>query len=430
MNLNVEPRHFHKRTPLFSRALGQQHGCAGLAYPRGVAEPLRCGFTSRFRTHAARRAATMPAHETGKSNCAALFGEPGVDLRDPKLSITPDDRLMIVAGGSVYEGARYVGRQPRVLFSPDGSAWSAPQRILAEGDWLWRVTWHESRAYGVTYKAQSGTSAEWIATLVSSADGRTFEPVTTFAVPGRPNETTLRVMPDGEMVALVRREAGDRLAWLGRSHAPYTNWRWRETPHQIGGPNFIRLPDGELWASGRSYPGGAKTVIGRLTLGGDYEPALTLPSGGDTSYAGMVWHEDVLWISYYASHEGKTAIYVARVKVRANQIRTASGLIYETVVAGTGAIARLGDKVRIHETLSLPDGKVIFNSREKNQTVAFVLGANQVIPGVDEGVTGMRAGERRRLLVPPSLDGRKFDPSFIPPAAIRHYDIELVEIVK
>jgi len=114
----------------------------------------------------------------------------------------------------------------------------------------------------------------------------------------------------------------------------------------------------------------------------------------------------------------------------AAQTKTKSGLIYETVVKGTGAVAKSGDTVRIHETLSLPDGKVIFNSRDKNQTVKFILGGNQVIPGVDEGVTGMRVGERRKLLVPPSLDGRTFDPSFIPPDAIRHYDIELVEIVK
>ena len=72
-------------------------------------------------------------------------------------------------------------------------------------------------------------------------------------------------------------------------------WTWRETPHQIDGPNFIRLPDGALWASGRSYPGGPKTAVGRLTLDGGYEPALTPPSGGDTSYAGMVWHEGLLW---------------------------------------------------------------------------------------------------------------------------------------
>ena len=247
---------------------------------------------------------------------AALVGESGIDLRDPKLSIAPEDRLMIVAGGSVYEGTRYVGRQPRVMFSSDGSTWSAPQRILAEGDWLWRVTWHGGRAYGVTYRTESGSSSEWTATLVSSRDGRAFVPVTTLAVPDRPNETTLRFMPDGEMVALVRREAGNRFAWVGRSRAPYTTWTWRATSQQIGGPNFIRLPDGELWASGRSYPGGPKTIVARLALDGGYEPALTLPSGGDTSYAGMVWHDGLLWLSYYASHEGKTAIYLARVKIR------------------------------------------------------------------------------------------------------------------
>ena len=111
------------------------------------------------------------------------------------------------------------------------------------------------------------------------------------------------------------------------------------------------------------------------------------------------------------------------------QVKTESGLIYEIVAKGTGPTASAGQTVRIHETLSLPDGRVIFTSRKNNQTVTFLLGGNQVIAGVDEGVTGMHVGERRKLLVPPSLDGRTFDPKFIPPDAIRHYDIELVEIV-
>jgi endonuclease/exonuclease/phosphatase family metal-dependent hydrolase len=244
---------------------------------------------------------------------AALIAESGIDLRDPKLSITPDDRLMIVAGGSVYEGTRYLGRQPRVLFSSDGSTWGSPQRILAEGDWLWRVTWHEGTAYGVTYRTRSDDATEWTATLVSSRDGHTFQEITTLAIPNRPNETTLRFMPGGEMVALARRESGNRFAWLGRSRPPYATWTWRETPSSVGGPNFLRLADGALWATGRDSTGSPKTVLARMTLDGGYEPVLTLPSGGDTSYAGMVWHDSVLWVSYYASHEGKSAIYLARV---------------------------------------------------------------------------------------------------------------------
>src|SRR5262249_37771901 len=80
-----------------------------------------------------------------------LIAEVGIDLRDPKLSVTPEDRLMIVAGGSVYKGKTLLGRQPRVTFSKDGRQWTAPQRVLSEGEWLWRVTWHRGRAYGVAY---------------------------------------------------------------------------------------------------------------------------------------------------------------------------------------------------------------------------------------------------------------------------------------
>jgi hypothetical protein len=79
---------------------------------------------------------------------AALLKEPGIDLRDPKLSITPDDRLMITAGGSVYDGKTLLGRQPRVAFSRGGREWTATQRVLTEGEWLWRVTWHGGKDCG------------------------------------------------------------------------------------------------------------------------------------------------------------------------------------------------------------------------------------------------------------------------------------------
>jgi hypothetical protein len=92
---------------------------------------------------------------------AALIAEEGIDLRDPKLSVTPDDRLMIVAGGSVYGGTKTLkGRRPRVAFSRDGREWTAPRPVLAEGEWLWRVTWHDGKAYGVSYDASArGTPA-------------------------------------------------------------------------------------------------------------------------------------------------------------------------------------------------------------------------------------------------------------------------------
>jgi len=252
--------------------------------------------------------------DDGKSwTSVALVAEAGIDLRDPHLSVTPDDRLMLVAGGSVYQGGtKLLGRQPRVTFSADGRTWTAPQRVLTEGDWLWRVIWHDGKAYGVAYR--SGDAPDWAIRLVASDDGVKFTDVAPLKVPGRPNETTLRFLADGTMMAMVRREGGDTFGWLGTSRAPYQEWQWHETKHRFGGPNFLQLPDGALWGVSRSYPGGAKTVLARMTRA-TYEPVLTFPSGGDTSYAGLVWHDGLLWVSYYSSHEGRTSIYLAQVEL-------------------------------------------------------------------------------------------------------------------
>lgn len=238
---------------------------------------------------------------------AALLTEEGIDLRDPKLSTTPDGRLMLTLGGSVYRGGKtLLGRQPRVAFSKDGREWSAPQRVLAEGDWLWRVTWHDGAAYGVSYTTDGG----WQVTLYRSTDGLAWEKVAPLTVPDHPNETTLRFQPDGQMLALVRREAGDKQGWLGRAAPPYRDWSWQPIGRFIGGPNFIILPDGRLLASGRDLTSaGPRTVLGPL-IDGAWRIEKTLPSGGDNSYPGMVWHEGKLWLSYYSSHEGKSAIYL------------------------------------------------------------------------------------------------------------------------
>ena len=247
---------------------------------------------------------------------AALLSEKGVDLRDPKLSVTPDRRLMILAGGSIYRGGKLIGRQPRVAFSKDGHEWTATRRILSEGEWLWRVTWHNGRAYGVSYNtsAPKGNGKDWSLRLVVSPDGTDYEEIAKFDIPGRPNETTLRFLDNGEMIALVRREGGNTHGWIGLSPPPYKEWKWHETGRRLGGPNFIILPDGRLWAASRSYPGGARTVLARFGPT-TYEPVLTLPSGGDCSYPGMVWHDGLLWMSYYSSHEGKTSIYLAKIRL-------------------------------------------------------------------------------------------------------------------
>ena len=109
---------------------------------------------------------------------------------------------------------------------------------------------------------------------------------------------------------------------------------------------------------------------------------------------------------------------------------TRSGLQYEIVGKGRGPRAKAGDEVRIHETTKLQDGTLIYSTLTQGRPVKFLLGGKQAIAGVDEGVTGMRVGERRKLIIPPALSKRSSYPANTPPDAVLYYDVELVEIVK
>lgn len=112
---------------------------------------------------------------------------------------------------------------------------------------------------------------------------------------------------------------------------------------------------------------------------------------------------------------------------RSRAITTPTGLHYEVLAQGSGPVAARGQRVSIHETTALRNGTVIYSSRGASP-ITFELGANQVIAGVEEGVTGMRVGERRLLVVPPALSKRTSYPANTPPDSTLHIDVELVAI--
>jgi FKBP-type peptidyl-prolyl cis-trans isomerase len=98
------------------------------------------------------------------------------------------------------------------------------------------------------------------------------------------------------------------------------------------------------------------------------------------------------------------------------------------VTVGTGATAVSGDTVTVHYILSLTNGTVVQSSYTANKPYTFQLGANQVIPGFDQGVTGMKVGGKRKVTVPPSL-GYGIQPNGqIPGNSTLIFDIELVSI--
>jgi hypothetical protein len=92
----------------------------------------------------------------------------------------------------------------------------------------------------------------------------------------------------------------------------------------------------------------------------------------------------------------------------ANSTRTASGLYYRDVTVGTGATFTQGQKVGVYYDGYFSDGTPFDHLLASDSTPSpapfpLTLGSGQVIPGFDEGVTGMKIGGTRQLIIPPSL---------------------------
>jgi len=109
---------------------------------------------------------------------------------------------------------------------------------------------------------------------------------------------------------------------------------------------------------------------------------------------------------------------------------TPSGLYVQDLEEGRGLAARSGHVVVVHYTGWLPNGEQFDSSRDGGEARSFQLGARRdVIAGWEEGVTGMRIGGKRRLVVPPHLGyGARGVPGAIPPNATLVYEFELLEI--
>ena len=112
-------------------------------------------------------------------------------------------------------------------------------------------------------------------------------------------------------------------------------------------------------------------------------------------------------------------------------VTTASGLVYEDVMTGTGAEAQAGNSVSVHYTGWLTDGRKFDSSKDRNAPFEFSLGSGMVIRGWDEGVQGMKVGGVRKLTIPPELGyGARGAGGVIPPNATLVFEVELLEIKK
>ncbi len=113
-------------------------------------------------------------------------------------------------------------------------------------------------------------------------------------------------------------------------------------------------------------------------------------------------------------------------------LKTASGLKYIIVKENKGGEkAEAGTIVEFHYSGYLSDGKLFDSSVEREKPLSVKAGQQPLLPGWDEGILLMRAGEKFKLIIPPALAlGEKGHPPIIPPNAELTMDIEVLSVKK
>ena len=104
--------------------------------------------------------------------------------------------------------------------------------------------------------------------------------------------------------------------------------------------------------------------------------------------------------------------------------KTVDGMYYRDLTAGSGAVVAPGQTLSVHYTGWLVNGTQ-FDSNTGLAAFSFKLGAGQVIAGWDEGMSGVRVGSTRQLIIPPALAYGPYQYGPIPPNSILVFTVQV-----
>ena len=106
--------------------------------------------------------------------------------------------------------------------------------------------------------------------------------------------------------------------------------------------------------------------------------------------------------------------------------RVVRGLYYRDLTVGKGSMARRDAKLTVRYVGSLADGSIFTEPSEPPAT--FTLGSGTVIQGWERGLSGMREGGQRQLIIAPALGYGARQTGHIPPNSVLIFDVELVSV--
>ena len=112
------------------------------------------------------------------------------------------------------------------------------------------------------------------------------------------------------------------------------------------------------------------------------------------------------------------------------QVKEPMEVKIEVTKEGTGdRTVKNGDIISVHYTGKLENGTKFDSSVDSGEPVEFTIGQGMVIQGWEQGLLGMKVGEKRTLTIPSELGyGSRGAGGVIPPNATLIFDVELMGI--
>lgn len=267
----------------------------------------------------------------------------GYDLRDPKFLISPAGNLLVNTEGFSHSSPK---KRVNVVYtvslsdvskpilgglsgldydviSDNTSSYVGPKDRDDADDylnkmikidvtyWPWRFTEYNGKYYSWSYTANTKDFK-----LIETENFNQHRTVCTPNLLNSPTESTIRFANDS-IYSLLRKPGN---ALLGRASVNnLCKEKWLELQIvNFGGPNFIFFNNHQILMCGREELNGGALAYTTVYLYDLLKNKITykmrLPSGGDTSYPGLLLEGRQLWVSYYSSHEdGKAEIYFVKI---------------------------------------------------------------------------------------------------------------------
>lgn len=231
-----------------------------------------------------------------------------------------------------------------------------------------------------------------------------------FNVPGVSSGAAQPAAPAAAPAAPAAAKPKFTEAQIAEAYGWYTGMRM--------GLNQLGFTKAEVEAMSRGLLGaasGAQPTFDPKEIGPDLEAFL---GKKNEAYVGKLKAENI----------AESAQLFAKLKENKNVVELPSGLRYEILKPGTGAVPKVGQQVSMHYTGTLANGQMFDSSLERGQPAEMVLVQNQLIPGMLEGLQKIGVGGKIKLYIPAALAYGEEGNQGIPPAATLVFEVEVLGV--